>query len=327
MLHALPAPAELLALRQHRYFESTDVDDTRIRISTVLQPHRLEPTRAARRASAHMDVIKLGGVTIGALDFGDEMDVTVDQMAEYYLFVLCLRGHGDLRTMGEHACIGAHHGAICIPGGPFSGRFSESCEQFFMRVDRATMTRHTGMDLVQFDPRIDLRRPELQPWFAQLRLLASEPEMARLAQRNPAVAAELERMLIALVLAGQAHQPAPAKAGDGIAPRAVRRAEAYIEAHAHEAICLDDIAQAAGVPVRTLLDGFKRFRDCTPMQSVREHRLQRVREVLVHATPRTRVAQAALDCGFVHLGRFAQLYQQRYGETPSQTLAERRRAA
>jgi transcriptional regulator GlxA family with amidase domain len=31
-----------------------------------------------------------------------------------------------------------------------------------------------------------------------------------------------------------------------------------------------------------------------------------------------------MDCGFFHLGRFAQAYARAYGERPSETLARRR---
>jgi AraC-like DNA-binding protein len=36
------------------------------------------------------------------------------------------------------------------------------------------------------------------------------------------------------------------------------------------------------------------------------------------------VSDAALDSGFVHLGRFAVAYRRRYGESPSETLRRTR---
>jgi transcriptional regulator GlxA family with amidase domain len=108
---------------------------------------------------------------------------------------------------------------------------------------------------------------------------------------------------------------------NGLASACVRRAEEYIEAHAEQPLRLGEIAQAAGVPVRTLLDAFSRFREVSPMQHLRDVRLERVRNRLLAAGPGTRVTSVALDCGFVHLGRFSSLYQERFGESPSQTLA------
>lgn len=317
MSASLPSP-EPLALRRNRYFESRDVDDTRERIAAVLQPHRLEPTGRARRIRSHMDCVRFGGTVIGALDFGDEMDVVVDEMENYYLFVLSLKGHADMRVMGAQGVISPDRGVACIPGGHFSGRFSADCEQFFLRVDRATVTAHTGADLLHFDHRLDLSRPALAPWLAQFRLLASQPELADLARGNALVGIEMERLLLSLLLAGQPHRAADDTERTGIAPAVVRRAEAWIEAHAAEPVRLDDIAAAAGVPVRTLLAGFRRFRDTSPMQLVRRHRLDQARRRLLSGAD-VRIADVALDCGFTHLGRFSQIYRETFGETPSET--------
>ncbi|MFN4064417.1 helix-turn-helix domain-containing protein [Azoarcus communis] len=322
-MHAYGTSPEPVALRQRRYFESVDIDDTCIRISSILQPHRLEPTQRTRPIRSHMDVARIGSTAIGAIDFGDAMKVFVDEMEDYYLFVCCLRGHAEIDSMGERTTIGRDRGAVCIPGAKFHGRFSPDCEQFFMRVDRAALTAHTGVELMHFDHRLDLTSPALAPWLAQFRLLASQPEMIELAERNPVVAVEMERMLLTLLLAGQPHRPSVQQETTGIAPAIVRRAEAYIEAHACEPIRLGDIAAAVDVPTRTLLDGFQRFRDYSPMELVRRRRLTRARERLQSDATAVRVADVALDCGFGHIGRFSIAYREAFGEAPSDTLQRR----
>jgi transcriptional regulator GlxA family with amidase domain len=102
----------------------------------------------------------------------------------------------------------------------------------------------------------------------------------------------------------------------------VKRAQTFIAERACEPITLADIAEAAGVPVRTLLDGFQRFSHATPMQLVRESRLERAREQLLQARDTDRVADIALGCGFANLGRFASAYREMFGETPSDTLRQ-----
>ena len=82
-----------------------------------------------------------------------------------------------------------------------------------------------------------------------------------------------------------------------------------------------DIAAAAGVSIRTLLEGFRHFRGTTPMAALRAMRLKAVRgELLVAAGRATSVTDIALKWGFINLGRFAEAYRKRYGELPSQTL-------
>ncbi|MDR2678592.1 MAG: AraC family transcriptional regulator [Zoogloeaceae bacterium] len=318
-------PAEPVALRQRRYFESSDIDDTRERISTVLQPHRLNPMRRAASIRSHMDCARLGGVVVGALHLGNEMEVILDEMGDYYLFICCLNGHAEVQSMGARTMIGQRQGVACIPGEQFSGRFSADCEQFFMRVDRAACLAHTGEALIRFDHRLDLDSPRLLPWIAQLRWLAAQPEFMSLAEQDARVAADVERLLLSLLLVGQPQAEKDIRRYT-LAPAHVRRAEAWIEAHAADPIRLSDIAAAVDVPVRTLSAGFQHFLGISPMQRVRLQRLENARKALLGAERAIKVSDIALDCGFAHLGRFAQQYRQHYGESPTETLNRFRRS-
>jgi transcriptional regulator GlxA family with amidase domain len=95
----------------------------------------------------------------------------------------------------------------------------------------------------------------------------------------------------------------------------------FIEANARETLRLQDIAAAANVPARTLLDGFRRFRQTSPGRFLRDLRLDRARESLIERDGEASVTTAALEAGFTHLGRFARAYADRFGEKPSETLA------
>jgi transcriptional regulator GlxA family with amidase domain len=84
---------------------------------------------------------------------------------------------------------------------------------------------------------------------------------------------------------------------------------------------VEDIAEATGLSVRTLQEGFRRFLDTTPMSHLREVRLRHVREELAAADPTsTTVTETATRWGFLHSGRFSAQYHQRFGELPSVTL-------
>jgi AraC-like DNA-binding protein len=213
------------------------------------------------------------------------------------------------------------HGMISGPGRPFMADLSGDCEQFVVRLDRAAVHAHTGHWNLRLQPALDLGSAALQPWLAQLQLLVGSPALLRLAQDNPLIAADIERLLVSLLFAGQPWQAMDdAKADRVISPSCVRKAEAYMEAHVAAPIRLADIADAAGVPVRTLLDGFQRFRQHSPMQRLREMRLDRAHAQLLAAGENATVAGVALDCGFAHFGRFAQAYRRRFGVSPSATL-------
>jgi len=61
-----------------------------------------------------------------------------------------------------------------------------------------------------------------------------------------------------------------------------------------------------------------RYRNMTPMEHLRNVRLDRARDLLMSGN--VQVADAASDCGFSHQGRFASRYRARFGESPSITL-------
>jgi transcriptional regulator GlxA family with amidase domain len=260
--------------------------------------------------------------------------------------MFCLSGHADVRADGRALSASTHHGSICAPGRAFRADLSADCEQFVLRMDRKMVEAHCGLQdgqSVRFHEELDLRRPTLQAWFDQVQMLASSTALMDIAQRHPLIAVEMERLLVHLLLEGQGiyddaddfHIALPTPS---LAPACVKRAERYMEEHASEPLRLADIAAAADTPARTLLEAFKRFRNTSPMHYLRELRLERAHELLrktalepltsqgtqVQAQGAASVATIAFDCGFTHLGRFAQAYRQRYGLSPSATLAARR---
>jgi transcriptional regulator GlxA family with amidase domain len=132
------------------------------------------------------------------------------------------------------------------------------------------------------------------------------------------------KLLLGLLVNGRCRCDAVESSREHAVPASVYRAEAFIEAHVTDAITLDDIAAAARAPVRTLLDGFRRFRDTSPMQHLRSVRLNLARERLL-SDQSASIASIALECGFGNLGRFAKNYAERFGERPSETRVGSRR--
>jgi transcriptional regulator GlxA family with amidase domain len=73
-----------------------------------------------------------------------------------------------------------------------------------------------------------------------------------------------------------------------------------------------------------LFAAFRNARGYTPMEFLTEQRLQCAREKLLKGHLQASVSSIALDCGFINLGRFSQVYRKRFGERPSDTLRKGR---
>ena len=105
----------------------------------------------------------------------------------------------------------------------------------------------------------------------------------------------------------------------GAGPGYLRRAEAFMRAHAASPLRLDQIA-AAGCSVRTLSLVFRRFRATTPLAALHTVRLEAVRAELLDRTNTAPTSEIARRYGFSHPGRFIRAYQQRFGQTPPAPL-------
>lgn len=108
------------------------------------------------------------------------------------------------------------------------------------------------------------------------------------------------------------------------APRHVRAAEEIMASEARDPPSMAQVADRVGVSVRTLSEGFRRFRGMTPRDFLRARRLEGLRAALRAAGPGDSVTSVAADWGYVNLGALAQVYRTRFGETPGQTLAAAR---
>jgi transcriptional regulator GlxA family with amidase domain len=118
-----------------------------------------------------------------------------------------------------------------------------------------------------------------------------------------------------------------ADSGDAgrVLPGDVRWAVDYIHANLAQPITLADLVRESRVANRTFLTHFRAFKGSSPMRYVRDLRLERVREEILSGKTH-KVGVVAFRWGFTHLGRFSAEYHARFGEYPSATLAQRRRA-
>jgi transcriptional regulator GlxA family with amidase domain len=94
-----------------------------------------------------------------------------------------------------------------------------------------------------------------------------------------------------------------------------------MHAHADHPFTPAALARVAGCSVRSLQEGFRRHIGLSPLQYLRQVRLEHARHDLVSAdADDTTVTDIACHWGFTHLGRFAGTYRTKYGRSPSDTL-------
>lgn len=162
-------------------------------------------------------------------------------------------------------------------------------------------------------------RDELDHLITLLRLVssesASEPGRAPLFRHYAhAVANKLLSVL-------QRNQPTSQLCGQA---RLFERLDRHIEARIKQDISVEQLALFAGLSQRSLYQVFKDQAHTSPRSYIRRKKLEHVYATLMD--PAVRVASVtavALDYGFTHLGRFAELYKSSFGVLPSESLKGR----
>ncbi|MCU0923088.1 MAG: AraC family transcriptional regulator [Burkholderiaceae bacterium] len=226
-----------------------------------------------------------------------------------------------------------------VPGGAV---FVAPSMEFTRRSDAGSMFV-IAVDAVALDLELRSRRPEddrcATHWVLKSSASALDPAHTR------QVAAQARRLWAALhagdapervddhgqtrlvsliadaVLAGRAAVAMP-----GVAASRLAALEAWIDANLHEPLTVGRLCLEAGVGARSLQLAFQARRGMSPMRFVLERRLSAAHRLLRNGRLNDDVTGIAGAAGFSHLGRFAALYRQAFGERPSDTYRQARRS-
>ncbi|GAA4536570.1 AraC family transcriptional regulator [Pseudonocardia xishanensis] len=318
-----------LPLGRHTRIQTTALDEAEEAAGRVMSAHRLRATRP-REFGSRLHAVAIGSSTLLSAVYEGEAEVTGRVPMDYYTVVLVLGGGMDVATdLGRHR-IAAGRACVISPGERLHLRFAPRTAQVAAKLPRTVVDQ--AFSRIGTEPQhgltFDLRVPDDSPWPGLLRLAASTVDRFDSGVLPPGAAAELERMLVTALLLAQPHDHAEALTRGGGA-RGHRAAGVVAEAVAADPVAPlrpEELAAAAGVSLRTLQEGFRSRFGTTVTGYQREQRLVRAHRMLSAPTDGATVADIALSCGFVHLGRFAQDYRTRHGITPSATLHGARRA-
>lgn len=232
-----------------------------------------------------------------------------------------LRGHARLRVDGREVVL--RPGQVVAVDGHERARFSSDAAALGMVVLSARLlgeTAHVSSGRLRFRC-APLTGDAAAHWRAAVRHTSrgvlSRPDAAA----RPEIVEKSARMLATAALSSFPHDLVPQREPVESGPGAIRRATAYIDAHAAEPLTVGEIAKAAHTSVRALQQGFARHCDTSPTAYLRRVRLEGAHRELVEADASTAtVADVAARWGFSQPGRFAAHYRQVYGVLPSETL-------
>ena len=309
-------------------FETADVEQARDYMCGVFRTHHLHAKAHTRLALRHQSFCQ-GRLSLHWLRYGAGVTMSAPEMERFYLFQFTLGGQCQV-THGRDVMLARARQAYAVdPSRPLSKTWAEDCEQLIVKVDREHLEgfalRETGVEATS---RLAFRFVPVE--FASgprglvslLDAFRSDGCTAR-GLGHHRVGAHLEPTIMSLLLAGLPHSLEDEfdRAASPCPPYYVRRAEQFMRAHARDPVTMAQLVDASGVSARSLFNGFKRFRETTPMGYLKAIRLELARADLRGADPaEATVTDIAIGCGFSHMSKFARDFRRRFGVNPALML-------
>jgi AraC-like DNA-binding protein len=303
----------------------------------VTGAQRLLPLASIDRLAPTDDtVVRLAWTTVGAVTIADTANTAglrlrVNELERFYYIALPVTGHVESHHAGTVINATHRYARVLLPVGDAVQIRSSHCRVLGMMVDCDELEAHLAALLgrpvkapLKLAPALDVTTTAGAGWARLMRGLADEIRPDGLLQ-HPLMAPHLTGAALAGLLLAADHpyrdllaDPPPLRR-----PRPVRRTVDAIQATPEQPFTPADLAAVSGVSVRTLQNAFRQHVGVSPMQYLRQVRLERVHRDLAHSDPlQVTVADVAFRWGFTHLGRFAAFYRARYGVPPSQTLRD-----
>lgn len=319
--------SELQQLYRSPLFASSDPDETRVRTGHAFKEHELQWHGGAVDAALYRT--GLGELEFYVLRYGAAVRIEAGRLGHFMLFQVPLRGAARIRVGSQCVDVAPGMGALVSPTEPLQLDWSEGCEQVLLKISRERIEHAwralSGSELdsgpLVFDAAMPMSGDAGRAWQHHLGALLASRALAGLPQARTLLGAHEQTLIQHLLL----HQPSnySERLWQRQVPapqRLLRAAHDYIRDRFSQPLTLAEIASACGASVRGLCAAFRAHYHCSPMEYVRQVRLEAAHAALQAAAPGAQVTDIALACGFAHLGRFAALYRARYGRSPQQTL-------
>lgn len=309
----------ILLSERSRVFEACAPGQVSEYVGRHLGNHRLQiPRDAGARASlAHRSFAAL---ELCRLHYAGQVRILAPALNDLYHLQILLRGRCLWQGRDGAQVYGPGELMLLNPAEPVDLIYSDDCEKFIVKLPATLLARvcHAQGWTLPSDG-IRFVRPAAQRPSGDildlLALICHEAEQSLPSGFHEPYLQILVSKLLLQLPSNLQPQVTWAEPGD----RFTQLLE-YIEAHLGEALSPRQLAAWVHLSERGLFGLFQRELGCAPLEFVRRRRLERARAALLdpHAPARS-VTEVALAHGFLHLGRFAQQYKARFGESPSAT--------
>jgi AraC-like DNA-binding protein len=311
---------------------SRDPDEVVGILSRRLAPHHLIPSGSERRLNARVGTLQLGAALLVDVGYGADVDVHPGTLTDAYLVHAAIAGNTHMHAGNRIILMHAGNTPISSVGMQPRFHMTSSCRHLTLRIPRTTLEAHFSRALqrpisepVTFSPELADGSGFSRAWRGLLAHVQGQAAVAPQLMASERMQKHYLAALLEMLLQSAPHTYSnrlEQDTGGAASPWHVRRACAVIESSMSESLSVGWVARKVGVSVRSLQSGFRRSLGLTPLQFIRERRLERLHASLEASDTTASVTHLMLECGIVNFGRFAQYYRKRFGCRPSATLTK-----
>lgn len=281
---------------------------------------RLPPRGRPKASISHRTFASLD---LCRISYGAPVQVMSEALETIYHLQIFLQGHCRSLTDGEEHLYGPGEILLINPDDPVDLTYSSDCEKFIVKlpvrllestcIEQQWQLPARGIRFTSGQTDISMKDGVLQ----LLSLICLEAENGAAMEVKSLYERIFANKILSLVH-NNVSRISPDKEAGGF--EAVRQ---YIEKHLREDIPIEQLMAIARVSERSLYLLFERHIGMPPKDYIRQRKLDRVHAEL-QSSKAVSVTRVALDNGFIHLGRFSDLYRRQFGELPSQTWRRQR---
>lgn len=305
---------------------TSDLRQFNSRVSHCLKPYRFLSTATGGYDAAAFRR-RLANLNLLIIRYGNEVTIDAGRLHHLPLLQIPLTGSYRVHLNGRSAEVPTRTAHLLPASSSLVMEWSADCLLLVFRLDHGMMTAGDAVTSTLGRTRTEFGS------FAPLEKAASlahivdfvtaEAVSDGILMTSPKLAAMSEELLMS-VLPGafaRADEPPTSFQNPWLAA-----AEGHIRQNLFdETLSVEDIAAACGSGSRTVYRLFRRAHGKGPLAWARDLRLDLARYCLLETGSENQsVTDVATAHNFDHFGRFAALYQMRYGELPSETLRRRR---
>lgn len=327
----MPRIFESPPLQRYLLHETSDIESVHTAVAEILCPHKVDVSDTgvpAGQALLHHAPLPNGAMLY--LVYGTEIRVDVSQLG-FFLLEIPLSG-ASTTVVGDGKVVSrAGQAVVCGPYQQFATQWTVECSKLLIKLEAnalesylSTLLGRRQIRALDFEMGVDLSVGASASLLRAIQWVVDELDQpGSLFNSAPLASLQYQRMLMWTLLHCQPNNYSEELAARELPqiPHYVLQTEKFIQENHSQDISLDQLVEQANVSERTLLEGFKRYRDVSPMKLLKLTRLDFVHLALKEADAgNSNVTDLAMASGFSQMGKFSTEYKERFGESPSETL-------